>query len=168
MAVVRCATLCTWRERSEIVIVKPANLEIRPASAGDLATAIRSLEAAGLPVDDLAQRSPEGFLTAAVGDTFVGFIGLEQFDKVGLLRSLIVEPEFRSAGLGRVLVAALESYAGSRGIAELWLLTIDADRWFMRLGYVVRERDEAPDAIRTTDEFSGLCPDDAVLMSKPL
>ena len=144
------------------------NLEVRPATETDLATAIRLLEAAGLPVADLAQKSPDGFLTAAVGDVFVGFVGLEQYGEVGLLRSLIVKPEFRSAGLGRVLVAALESHAGGHGVTELWLLTIDAGQWFERLGYVVRERDEAPEAIRATEEFSGLCPGDAVLMSRAL
>ena len=145
-----------------------ARLQIRAATASDLAAAIRLLEAAGLPVADLARKGSDDFLAAAVGEVFAGFIGLEQFDEFGLLRSLIVEPDFRSAGLGRVLVAALESYAGSRGVAELWLLTIDADQWFVKLGYAVRERDEAPGAIRSTDEFSGLCPDDAVLMSKAL
>ena len=144
------------------------NLEIRPAARTDIATAVRLLEAAGLPVDDIDSKEPGAFLAAAVGDTMVGFIGLEQFGSVGLLRSLIVEPSFRGTGLGRVLVAALESHAGDRGVSELWLLTIDADQWFARLNYVVRERDDAPGSIRSTEEFSGLCPDDAVLMSKTL
>ena len=144
------------------------NLEIRPATHSDIGTAKRLLEAAGLPIDDIDGKDPATFLAATVGETPVGIIGLEQFDGVGLLRSLIVEPSFRGAGLGRVLVAALESHAGSRGVGELWLLTIDADQWFARLDYVTRDREDAPDAIRSTEEFSGLCPDDAVLMSKRL
>ena len=134
----------------------------------DIDTATRLLDAAGLPVEDIGAKAPGAFLAAAVGDALVGFVGLEQFGGVGLLRSLIVDPAFRSAGLGRVLVAALESHAGARGISELWLLTIDADRWFAGLDYVVRERADAPDSIRDTREFSELCPDDAVLMSKSL
>ena len=66
----------------------------------------------------------------------------------------------------QMLVDALEAMARSRGIVELWLLTIDADAWFARLNYLVRERDDAPVDIRNTREFSGLCPGDAVLMSK--
>jgi len=54
------------------------------------------------------------------------------------------------------------------GVDELWLLTIDADAFFVSLGYETRERSEAPEAIRNTEEFSGLCPEDAVLMSKQL
>ena len=144
------------------------SLEIRSATRTDIATATRLLEAAGLPVDDIDRKKPGAFLAAAVGDTMVGFIGLEQFGSIGLLRSLIVEPAFRGSGLGRVLVAALESHACDRGVSELWLLTIDADQWFERLDYVARKRDDAPESIRDTEEFSGLCPDDAVLMSKTL
>ena len=144
------------------------SLEIRPATLADIEAATRLLDAAGLPVDDIGAKAPDAFLAAVVGDTLVGFIGLEEFDGVGLLRSLIVDPGFRSAGLGRVLVAALESHAGARGVDELWLLTIDADRWFARLDYVVRERSDVPDSIRDTREFSELCPGDAVLMSKTI
>lgn len=144
------------------------NLEIRPATRSDIATATRLLDAANLPVDDIAGKDPGAFFAAVVGDSLVGFIGLEQFGAVGLLRSLIVDPSFRGAGLGRVLVAALESHAGKCGVGELWLLTIDADQWFARLDYVVTDRSDAPDSIRATEEFCGLCPDDAVLMRKTL
>jgi len=65
-------------------------------------------------------------------------------------------------------VAALESQAASQGIRELWLLTIDADAWFEKLGYGARQRDQAPEAITRTAEFASLCPGDAVLMQKTL
>ncbi len=55
-----------------------------------------------------------------------------------------------------------------QAVQEVWLLTIDADPFFEKLGYVVRTRDAAPDVIRGTAEFSSLCPGDAVLMSKEL
>ena len=143
-------------------------LEITPATPGEFEAAMRLLAEAGLPVADLANKDPGGFLAARIGDNFAGFVGLEHFGETGLLRSLIVDPAFRGAGLGRVVVAALESHARDRGIAELWLLTIDADDWFAGLDYVARNRADAPESIRQTDEFSGLCPDDAVLMSKAL
>ena len=142
------------------------NLEIRPAVTADFEIATALLADSNLPVDDLDARFLEGFLTATVGDKIAGFIGLENYGDVGLLRSLVVNPELRSVGLGRVLVAAVESYARDRGVSELWLLTIDADRWFAKLDYAARERDEAPQSIQQTREFSDLCPGDAVLMSK--
>ena len=144
------------------------SIEIRPASVADIEAAAKLLGAAQLPVADLSQRSPEDFLVARVGDTFAGFIGMEQYGEKGLLRSLVVDPAFRGAGLGRVLVAALESHANSRGVNELWLLTIDADAWFAKLDYEVHQRHDAPESIQNTDEFSELCPGDAVLMSKAI
>ena len=84
------------------------------------------------------------------------------------MRSLVVSRAARGSGVGAALVAALEAACWDRGIQELWLLTIDADSFFEKLGYAVRSRVVAPDAIRDTEEFSTLCPGDAVLMSKAL
>ena len=139
---------------------------IRRAAASDYVHACHMLEEAGLPVADL-QPGHLVFAAEADGDV-IGAIGLEAIDHIGLLRSLVVAADARSAGLGRDLVTVLENDARDRGVRELWLLTIDADAWFQRHGYKVRDRTDAPAAIRGTAEFSGLCPGDAVLMSKQL
>ncbi len=70
--------------------------------------------------------------------------------------------------LGARLVAELELIARNEHIDELWLLTIDANPFFIRHGYIVAERDAAPETIRNTAEFSSLCPGDALLMHKRL
>ena len=142
------------------------NIVVRPAAETDLDFAVTELAAAGLPVSDLHA----GLLayTAMLGDGIVGVIGFEPYGDTGLLRSLIVSSDARGSGVGQQLVDALEAAAAARGTQEIWLLTIDADRWFARYGYVVRERADAPPAIQGTAEFSGLCPGDAVLMSKTL
>lgn len=139
---------------------------IRPAIDADLAAVRRLLDDESLPTGDL--RAAHLVFVIETDGVVVGAIGLEPFGKVGLLRSLVVAPAARSAKLGRELVERLEDHAQDRGIRELWLLTIDADAWFARLGYAVRERIDAPYEIRETDEFAGLCPASAVLMSKPL
>ena len=144
------------------------SLEIRGAGAAEFDAAIRLLRQAGLPVEDLTAEHLDEFLVAVIGERVAGIVGLEQTDGIGLLRSLVVDPALRSAGLGRVLVAALESKARGQGVTELWLLTIDADAWFEQLGYAVARRDAAPDAIRRSEEFATLCPGDAVLMRKEL
>lgn len=139
---------------------------IRQARASDFPVVRGLLAAADLPVDDFA---PEHLVfVGEAGGTPVGGIGLEALGDIGLLRSLVVARQARSSGLGGRLVAALEDEARSRGIRELWLLTIDADAYFRGLGYEVRHRDDAPAGIRGTAEFSGLCPGTAVLMSKGL
>ncbi len=145
-----------------------AELAIRVARAADLAAATSLLRAAGLPVEDFSEDLVGNFLVASTGPSVVGCIGLEPLSNVGLLRSLAVDPDFRDGGVGRMLVGALEAHASRRGINELWLLTIDADGFFSRLGYRVQERDKAPAAIRRTAEFSLLCPDDAILMKKTI
>ncbi|NCF60440.1 MAG: GNAT family N-acetyltransferase [Gammaproteobacteria bacterium] len=145
-----------------------AELAIRVARAADLAAATSLLRAAGLPVEDFSEDLIGNFLVASTGPSVVGCIGLEPLSNVGLLRSLAVDPDFRDGGVGRMLVRELEAHASRLGINELWLLTIDADGFFSRLGYRVQERDKAPAAIRRTAEFSLLCPDDAILMKKTI
>jgi len=140
--------------------------EIRRAHHRDFDAARHVLTDAGLPVEDL---SVEHLAFVAESDgRFVGVIGLESFGPIGLLRSLVVSEKARADGLGRRLVAALETSEREQDTEELWLLTIDADPYFQRLGYIVRDRANAPPAIRATAEFSRLCPGDAVLMSKML
>ena len=141
---------------------------VRPGTGEDLAVVTAWLDAAGLPTADLTAAHMENFLVAVGNETPVGMVGLEELGDVGLLRSLVVDPGTRSAGIGRQLVAALEANAVSKGITELWLLTIDADRYFAALGYETEERRSAPESVRGSKEFSALCPDDAVLMRKRL
>lgn len=139
-------------------------IDIRPSTPRDLPSAIELLRFAGLPTEDL---TTEHLALVAEGEAGVlGVIGLEASGDIGLLRSLVVLPLARGAGVGRSLVAALELSARDRGIEELWLLTPDADGFFSRSNYCARKRDEAPEAIRRSEEFSRLCPEDAVLMSK--
>ncbi len=162
--VIRSAKRCNPQETNAI----GTDIEIRPAQASDLTVATVWLSAEGLPIDDLTVDHMDSFIVATQAGKPVGMIGIEKFAEVGLLRSLIVDTACRGVGLGARLVAELELTARSEYIDELWLLTIDADRFFTRHGYVVVERDHAPEAIRNTAEFSTLCPGDAVLMCKQL
>ncbi len=141
-------------------------LAIRPASAADLTASIDLLKKAGLPSADLSAERLA--FVAEKNDVFQGVIGLESFGQIALLRSLVVSADARGAGIGPALVTALEVACLANGIKELWLLTIDADRFFEKLAYVTRDRADAPNTIQTTEEFRGLCPADAVLMSKKL
>ncbi len=139
---------------------------LRSTNAGDVALVAALLVAEGLPTEDLTEEALA--LIAERDGAVVGAIGLESYGDVGLLRSLVVATAGRSAGLGARLVDALEAIARDAGIDQLWLLTIDADAWFAKLGYEALGREHAPAAIQSTAEFSSLCPADAVLMRKHL
>ena len=141
---------------------------LRQARPDDWGAVQDLLLASDLPVDDLGPDRLAGFLIAEDENATVGLIGLEVLGTVGLLRSLVVERDARSSGLGSKLVGALESAAETAGIVELWLLTIDAERFFLRHNFEIVDKTAAPDEIRGTDEFSALCPDDAYLMRKSL
>jgi amino-acid N-acetyltransferase len=142
------------------------SLIIRPAAAEDLEPTIELLQAAGLPSADI---SAKHLLFSAENNQLIqGIIGRESFGDVALLRSLVVSPDARGVGIGAALITALEAVCRVDSVGELWLLTLDADKFFAKLGFVERDRADAPDAIRNTQEFSELCPGDAVLMSKRL
>ena len=139
---------------------------IRPPCEPDFASVRRLLIKADLPVDDFVAKHLA--FVASVDEQPVAAIGYEDFGDTWLLRSLVVDKEHRSHGLGARLVAALEDSAREQGVVQIWLLTIDADGFFKSLGYELRQRDEAPADIRGTAEFTDLCPASAVLMSRSL
>lgn len=141
---------------------------LRQATAGDWPAIRALLVDNGLPVDDLGPDRLDGFLVAEDGAELAGLVGLQVFGTIGLLRSLVVAERARRDGLGGKLVGALEAAAETAGLRELWLLTIDADRFFRRQGFDVVDRAFAPESIRATEEFAGLCPESAFLMMKAL
>ncbi|MGI9206111.1 MAG: arsenic resistance N-acetyltransferase ArsN2 [Woeseiaceae bacterium] len=141
---------------------------LRRATATDRSAIVALLSAEKLPVADLDAEKISGFLVAEDGTDLLGLIGVELYGTVGLLRSLVITRNARRLGLGSKLVGALESAADAAGVTELWLLTIDAQQYFDRLGYHLVGRDDAPESIRESGEFSRLCPESAHLMMKRL
>jgi len=154
-------------------VKKPAEtLLLRPGRPDDWTAVGALLADAGLPVDDLDRASMVQFTIATRPskrtESLAGVIGLQSFDDVGLLRSLVVATSARSAGCGSRLVQAVERIASETGVRQLWLLTTDARDYFENRGFQAVSRGLAPPAIRQTAEFTSLCPDSAVLMMKTL
>ena len=136
-------------------------VELRPACAADFDAIVALLGAADLPVEDLDAPRLDAFVVATEGEICVGVVGLEIHESDALLRSLAVEPQHRSRGLGARLVHAMETDARARGVAALYLLTTTATTFFERVGYSAHDRTAVPSPIATTTEFSSLCPDTA-------
>jgi len=144
------------------------SLAIESATAADLPDVVRVLDGAGLPHSDVTAPMLEHFLLARRGGKLLGVVGLEPLGSVGLLRSLAVDASHRGEGLGLDLTRAVERLARARGVADLYLLTTTAERFFARLGYGVLPRAEAPAPIRGTTEYRELCAATSVCMVRHL
>ncbi len=142
---------------SEITIERATVAEV-PAIAG-------LLQAAGLPHEDFAPHVAH-FLVARNGGDVIGAVGAEVAGPEALLRSLVVEKAWRGRGLGDELVQRLEAAAQAWGVRRWWLLTTTAEAFFLKRGFRLTPRAEAPAAIATTAEFCGLCPSIAVCLSR--
>lgn len=126
------------------------------------------LEAASLPTSDLSDGDMQEFFYAGPATAPVGIVGLQLYGSAALLRSLVVSPSHRAQGLGQQLVEHAEQHARERGVVTIYLLTTTAERFFRSRGYLATSRDSAPSAIRSTPEFTGLCPASSAFLSKRL
>jgi amino-acid N-acetyltransferase len=132
---------------------------------GDLPLVRSLLEASDLPTDDIEDPSISLFC-AFDGDALAGVVGLQSCDGVGLLRSLAVATTHRDRGVARLLCEHVFEEARTRDMGSLWLLTTTARDYFTRHAFEVVPREEAPDAIRGTAQFSSLCPSSAHVMRR--
>lgn len=141
-------------------------LSLTPAR-GELGYVERLLDRNGLPTRDVSEK-PGCFYVALADGKRVGVGGIEPYDDVGLLRSVVVSASHRGRGFGSALCDALEERAAADGIERLYLLTDGAAGFFAARGYDEIGREAPPPAIRTTAEFETLCPDEATCMRKHL
>jgi amino-acid N-acetyltransferase len=138
-------------------------ITISPATAADLPTIKALLAASDLPtagVDDHWKT----FLVARDGEKLVACGGAEAYQFVALIRSIAVEPEYRSHGLGRRIVRQLLDRLASRGLREFYLLTTTAEGYFKKRGFKPVDRDEVHPQILNSREFQDACPSDAICM----
>jgi N-acetylglutamate synthase-like GNAT family acetyltransferase len=137
-------------------------LSIRASRPADLPVVLGLLREARLPED--IEPHFESFLIAESSAAVVGTVGLEEFGSRVLLRSLVVVPSWRAKGVGRSLAREIVAQARSHGSEEIFLLTLDAGRFFERLGFRDVDRADVPADVRTTREFRELCPGTARVM----
>jgi amino-acid N-acetyltransferase len=100
--------------------------QLLPAASEHLPQARALLEDSSLPTDGLEAQFPAAFVVAREHAEVVGLAGLERYGDVGLLRSLVVAPPYRGAGLGRMLVQNRLEAAVSVGLVRVFLLTTTA------------------------------------------
>jgi amino-acid N-acetyltransferase len=137
---------------------------LRDARADDLEAVRDLLAACNLPADDLAAHFGNRYVVAEKDADVVGVAGVEVHGRHALLRSVAVAPSERKAGLGAWLVRERVDWTQAHGIKSLYLLTMDAESYFTKHGFITVTRDTAPPEIQATSQFADLCPSTATLM----
>ena len=142
-----------------------SDVDLTRASAEDLNEVVDLLRVSDLPTEDVPDIITD-FWVARTDGGLVGTVALERYGEIGLLRSLAVTPTHRGCGLAGRLCDHLTEWARKDGISDLYLPTTDADAYFERHGFVAIERNETPVEIRSTTQFTELCPDSAMVMHR--
>ena len=101
-----------------------------------LETTIREAGRTGLPVTFVA-RDEAGIVLGAVG--LDEFDLDERRDTSPWVTGMIVRPDRRGEGIGRVLMAELERWVAGQGIAEVWVGTDLAAGFYERCGWTPLE-----------------------------
>jgi len=84
------------------------------------------------------------FLVASCGGRMVGCGALHFYTPTsGEVRSLAVDPEFKTHGIGRRLMEELEAEARSHDLCSIFAFTY-VDRFFRKLGFEEVDRGELP------------------------
>ncbi|MCG8428689.1 MAG: GNAT family N-acetyltransferase, partial [Chromatiales bacterium] len=125
----------------------PAN--IVKLQATDLAQLETLLQANALPIEDCAAQL-QAFFGIFDDARLIAAGGLESAGEYALLRSIVVDAEFRSMGLAAALTAFFIAESRARGLQALYLLTETAERYFNRFGFESIARDRAPAEISET------------------
>lgn len=110
----------------------------------------------------------QNFIIMRLNDQLIGMIGLEQYQQVGLLRSLAIRSNYQKKGLGAILVNALMEKVMDFQIKKLYLLTQTAEAFFTKQGFETIDHTNAPSVIQSTKEFTNANLKNVVLMQKIL
>jgi amino-acid N-acetyltransferase len=141
--------------------------EIGEAKPDELEWVLALLAEASLPREGVAEHFHD-FLVGREAGQVMGAVGMERYGESVLLRSLVVAPSRRGAGLGRALAERLLDEARRRGARRVFLLTETAPNFFARLGFRRIARDEADAAVQGSAEFRTCCPQSAVCMRREI
>ena len=132
------------------------NYRVQSATKEALSSVIALLQECELPTADISVDNVSMFTTISL-EHIVAVAALEQVGDYALFRSLAVHPGHRGQSIAQQLLAHIEQQAKEASLHQLFLLTYDADSWFLQHGWHRIERSSAPESIQQTAQFSGLC-----------
>jgi len=140
---------------------------IRPAAKSDYNRLVDLLKTNNLPVGDIVPDLAHFFVAEGAGQ-LIGTAGLEVYGTDGLLRSMAVEASFRKQGVAAGLLATVFDHARKTGLKEMYLLTETASAYFQKKGFRVVKREDVPQSIQQSTEFSHICSSSATVMQKEI
>jgi amino-acid N-acetyltransferase len=140
-------------------------IEIKEGNNSHRQSIVTLLQSGHLPVEDLPA-DLDNFFIALDNDNVVGAGGLEKYNNCGLLRSLVVNKDYRNEKIAGKLVRQLEERAKDLGVDCIYLLTETAPDYFTRKGYEKIKREEVPADLLSSSEFNHVCPQSAIAMQK--
>jgi amino-acid N-acetyltransferase len=143
------------------------NIRIETPAKSNIADVERLLEAAKLPIAGVRD-CIESTIVAWSDDRIIGSAALEIYPSGVLLRSVAVDEAWRGHGLGEQLTEAALALALRRGATVAFLLTTTASDFFPRFGFMPINRDDVPDDVRESVEFTSACPSTATVMRADL
>lgn len=141
------------------------SLRLQRVGSDELAAIKELLAANDLPTEGVSEAE---LFVASDDSERIGVGGFERYGSNVLLRSVVVEEAVRGRGYGTTLTRRLLGHARDKGIEAVYLLTTTAASFFTSLGFQTVKRNRVPDSIRTTREFTELCPESAVCLCKRL
>ena len=122
------------------------------------------LEQAQLPTESLG-RSVTEFFVAEEDGAIIGVAGFEYYGDDALLRSVAIQSNRRSLGLGSSMVDWMLSRAIERRIKRIVLLTNTASKFFEKKGFQVIDRSFiSNEALKKSSEFASVCPASSTTM----
>ena len=145
----------------------PGTTTIVRATAADTTAILRLLEDVGLPQDGLRHHLATTLVARRDGK-LIGSAALELYVYGALLRSVAIDGSSQGQGLGKRLTEAAIELARTHGVRVLYLLTTTAEKFFPRFGFEPITRDDVPNDVRQSVEFTSACPATAAVMRKIL
>jgi len=150
-------TITTLAEHPELVpdVVEIAWREWGGLQAGEHERERWLREAEG---DSRLHTATSAAFVALDGDRAVGVVQLHEFelddmrDRSPWVCGMVVLPEYRGAGVGRRLLAALERFAAAERVPRLWVFTEHAAAFYERCGWQRHDaavQDDGPGIVLT-------------------
>ena len=138
---------------------------ITKAITQDLPDVLKLLKLVDLPFEGVKEHFQDFFIVRNDKMT-IGCVGIEIYENVGLLRSTAIHPSFQGKGIGQQMVSKIEEYSAEKGLRNIYLLTDTAEKFFLKLGYLLISREETDPRVKQSIEFTTLCPSSPVMMKK--